>query len=146
MKKYYVAYYPCTEDLSQHHPDQWIQVNEHYDSPILCICGDLQMVDVVFEYPPVKPNHRCKNKVNRGYALGHISYVNQDCNLELKPTPIPNTTLYRLRWHLFGEQYRFCIENKNGEHCEMDYVDQLLMFRGIPYVSNPRYEGALIEV
>ena len=102
------------------------------------------MTNVHFKYPPIPNGHPCLNQINRGFALGSISYYNGQSNLLVKPKPLPDTPLYKLRWKIFDEKYRFCVEGKEGEFHEMDYVDQLIMFRGIPYVSRPRYKKNLI--
>jgi uncharacterized CHY-type Zn-finger protein len=145
MKKYYVTYEPCTEDLGKHPVDKWVQVNDPTSQNISYLCGDLHVTDVGFEYFPLEDSHPCINKVNSGFAFGYISYINQSCDIELNPKPIPNTTLYRMKWKMFGDQYRFCIENENEKYSEMDHVDHLLLFRGIPFVSGPKYKGKLIN-
>ena len=139
--EYYVAYYHCTEDLKNHPIDTWIVVLEYLDGPIVCQCGDIQMTDVRFKYFPIPQNHPCLNQINRGYALGNISYHNGQSNLLVKPKSFPSVALHKLRWKIFDGKYRFCVEDKENKFCEMDYVDQLVMFRGIPYVSRPHYKN-----
>ena len=146
MKKYYIAYSPCTEDLRNHPVDHWVQVSETEHPGDLCLCGDLHLVDVEFRYFPLPDTHPCLNKTNAGYAFGYVSYINTNCELELNPKPIPNNTLYRMRWQMFGDQYRFCVQEKTGEYLEMDHVDHLILFRGIPFVSGPKYKTKLIEL
>jgi hypothetical protein len=140
--KYYVAYNHCPELLKDNDPSTWIQVlrdgPDDLGGTILGVYGYIRMVDVEFQYfPPSPESLKCKNKINRGYAVGHISETDADNgSLHLKPSSILDTNLYKLKWkwNESEQQNMFSVAEDNETFRPVKKVDQLITIKGHSWV------------